>query len=212
MEIQNKTIEVIQPEKILTIFEKLQKVQIELKAPKSRRNNFGKYRYRSLEDILEALKPLQEKYRFALYLEDEIIVVGNRFYVKCVATLQDLDSTKFVIASAFSREPETKKGMDESQLTGTASSYARKYACNGLFLIDDTQDADTDAYTKINQVSDFDAKKYKPLLSLITEVTGEEAQDYFEHLESQWKMGKWGKKDADRFIKRVRNGELENPF
>lgn len=119
--------------------EKLAKIQKELKAPKGQLNKFGGYNYRSCEDILEAVKPLLDG--AILTLQDEIINIGNRFYVKATATFADGTYTHSVTAMA--REPETKKGMDESQITGMASSYARKYALNGLFCIDDTKDADT---------------------------------------------------------------------
>lgn len=119
--------------------EKLAKIQKELKAPKGQLNKFGGYNYRSCEDILEAVKPLLDG--AILTLQDEIMNIGNRFYVKATATFTDGTYTHSVTAMA--REPETKKGMDESQITGMASSYARKYALNGLFCIDDTKDADT---------------------------------------------------------------------
>lgn len=119
--------------------EKLAKIQKELKAPKGQLNKFGGYNYRSCEDILEAVKPLLDG--AILTLQDEIINIGNRFYVKATVTFTDGTYTHSVTAMA--REPETKKGMDESQITGMASSYARKYALNGLFCIDDTKDADT---------------------------------------------------------------------
>lgn len=121
-------------------------LQNELKAPKSQRNNFGNYNYRSAEDILEAVKPLNKKYSVLLNLSDEIVAVGSRIYVKATATLTDIESDEAISVTAFAREAETKKGMDDSQITGTASSYARKYALNGLYCIDDTKDADTDAY------------------------------------------------------------------
>lgn len=126
--------------------EKLAKIQRELKAPKDLRNNFGGYNYRSAESILEAVKPLLDG--AILTLEDDILYIGDgenaRFYVKATATFQDGDYKK--TTTAFAREPNLKKGMDESQITGTASSYARKYALNGLFCIDDNKDADTDEY------------------------------------------------------------------
>lgn len=124
-------------------------IQTELKAPKSKYNSFGKYNYRSCEDILEAVKPLLSKYEASLTIRDEMIAVGERIYVKAIATFRSKDGD--AEATAFAREPESKKGMDESQITGTASSYARKYALNGLFLIDDTKDADTDEYTAQTQ-------------------------------------------------------------
>ena len=121
---------------------KLAKIQKELKAPKDMHNNFGGYNYRSAESILESVKPVLDG--AILTLEDDIILVGDRFYIKATATFQDGEFIKQT--TAFAREPETKKGMDESQITGAASSYARKYALNGLFCIDDNKDADTDEY------------------------------------------------------------------
>ncbi len=120
---------------------KLAEVQAALKAPKSQYNSFGKYAYRSCEDILEAAKPLTVKAGAALTVSDEIVPIGNRIYVK--ATAKFSDPTGEVTNTAWAREPDAKKGMDESQITGMASSYARKYALNGLFCIDDTKDADT---------------------------------------------------------------------
>ena len=113
----------------------------ELKAPKGQYNSFGKYKYRSCEDILEAVKPLCVKNNVLLTLTDDIVLIGDRFYVKATATVTNLDGV-CVSASALAREEDTKKGMDGSQVTGASSSYARKYALNGLFCIDDTKDAD----------------------------------------------------------------------
>lgn len=124
---------------------KLLKIQAELKAPKSQINNFGHYNYRSAEDILEAVKPLLKENEALLTLNDEIMQVGERFYVKATARFDDLEGNVTTV-TAWAREVETKTGMDGSQITGTASSYARKYALNGLFLIDDTKDADTDEF------------------------------------------------------------------
>ena len=120
----------------------LRNIQSELNAPKNLYNSFGKYSYRSCESILEAVKPLLKKYGAEVVITDKIEHIGDRFYVKAEAIFTCGDDT--VIATAYAREPETKKGQDESQITGTASSYARKYALNGLFLIDDSKDADTD--------------------------------------------------------------------
>lgn len=120
--------------------QKLIAVQTALKAPKGQRNTFGNYNYRSCEDILEALKPLLKQEGLLLTISDSIEFIGNRFYVKATATVADGD--KAVSVTAYAREEETKKGMDGSQITGAASSYARKYALNGLFAIDDTKDAD----------------------------------------------------------------------
>ena len=118
----------------------------ELKAPKNQRNNFGNYNYRSCEDILEAVKPLLLKYGLMMSINDDVVSVLDRVYVKATVTVWNDKESKQV--SAFAREAETKKGMDESQITGAASSYARKYALNGMFLIDDTKDADTQDNTK----------------------------------------------------------------
>lgn len=117
------------------------KIQSELKAPKSQYNSFGKYSYRNAEDILEAVKPLLSKYNATMYITDEVVEVGSRIYVKATVTLSDGKET--ITASAYAREPEDRKGMDASQITGATSSYARKYALNGLFAIDDTKDNDT---------------------------------------------------------------------
>jgi len=118
----------------------LSEIQQQLKAPKSHTNTFGNYKYRNCEDILEAVKPLLGESR--LVLSDDIVLIGERYYVKAFATFTNGQET--VIATAYAREPLEKKGSDASQITGAASSYARKYALNGLFLIDDTKDADHD--------------------------------------------------------------------
>lgn len=123
-----------------TLQEKLIAIQRDLKAPKSQFNAFGKYRYRSCEDILEAVKPLLFREGVVLTIADDLLAENGRFYVKASATLAYQDER--ICSSAFAREDETKKGMDGSQITGAASSYARKYALNGLFCIDDTKDAD----------------------------------------------------------------------
>ena len=129
---------------------KLIAIQHDLKAPKGNYNSFGKYKYRSCEDILEAVKPLLAREECTLTITDDIILVGDRFYIK--ATAKITDGTEAVEVSAFARESDEKKGMDSSQVTGTASSYARKYALNGLFLIDDTKDADTDEYVNTGMI------------------------------------------------------------
>lgn len=116
-------------------------IQHKLKAPKGQYNSFGKYNYRSCEDILEGVKPLLKEHNLALLIDDEIVQIGERYYVK--ATAKITDGRELVSATAYAREPDTKKGMDESQITGATSSYARKYALNALLCIDDTKDADT---------------------------------------------------------------------
>lgn len=122
-----------------TLTERLAAIQSKLHAPKNQRNEFGKYNYRSCEDILEAVKPLLNG--LVLTITDDVTEVGGRIYVKAAATVTD--GAESITATAFAREAETRKGMDESQITGSASSYARKYALNGLLLIDDNKDADT---------------------------------------------------------------------
>lgn len=127
----------------MTIYEKLLSIQTELKAPKSQYNSFGKYNYRNCEDILEAVKPLCAKYKAVSVMGDEVIQIGERYYIKSTARLIDLESDGVVENTAYAREEAEKKGMDGSQVTGASSSYARKYALNGLFAIDDTKDSDT---------------------------------------------------------------------
>ena len=122
---------------------RLIEIQKKLKAPKNQYNSFGKYKYRSCEDILEGVKPLLAELNVALVITDEICLIGDRYYVKATANLLDEENKVIFGTSALAREEETKKGMDGSQVTGAASSYARKYALNGLFAIDDTKDADT---------------------------------------------------------------------
>ena len=140
--------------------DKLALIQKELKAPKSNFNSFGNYKYRSCEDILEAVKPLLAKNGCFLTLSDDIVMVGDRIYVKATATYRE--GKEELIVTAFAREEAEKKGMDASQVTGTASSYARKYALNGLFLIDDTKDADTDEYAQETQKKPAKKAEQKP--------------------------------------------------
>ncbi|MCI6610740.1 ERF family protein [Mitsuokella jalaludinii] len=130
------------------IFAALMAVQAELKAPKNQHNSFGKYDYRSAEDIIEAVKPLLKDNGLFLNMSDEIVLIGERYYVKATVKVVDVVTGESVQTSALAREAAQKKGMDESQVTGTASSYARKYALNGLFAIDDNRDADTDEYAR----------------------------------------------------------------
>lgn len=130
----------------MSLVQKLINIQKELKAPKNQRNNFGKYNYRSCEDILEAVKPLNAEQGLLLTIRDEIEYIDGRHYVKAVCEITDGDSA--IISCAYAREADNRKGMDEAQVTGSASSYARKYALNGLYLIDDTKDVDTEAHQK----------------------------------------------------------------
>ena len=160
----------------MNIFEKLLNVQIELKAPKGQYNSFGKYKYRSCEDILESLKPVLEKNKLTMFISDDIVCINNRNYVK--ATVHLVNNEKLgeaVQVSALAREEETKKGMDGSQITGSSSSYARKYALNGMFAIDDTKDSDS---TNTHGKDNSDDKE-----KLIKEITKDITQDDDELLE-----------------------------
>lgn len=125
------------------VLEKLLNVQSKLKAPKSQRNDFGKYNYRNCEDILESVKPLLAEMKATIILTDKLLLVGERYYIEATARFIDVETGEEVSNTAYAREEEAKKGMDGSQITGSASSYARKYALNGLLDIDDTKDSDT---------------------------------------------------------------------
>ena len=127
----------------MNVYEKLMTVQTKLRAPKSQYNSFGRYSYRSCEDILEALKPLLAEVGAIVNVSDEVKLIGDRWYVEATAMFLDCETGDSVVARASAREAETKKGMDDSQVTGSVSSYARKYALNGLFAIDDNKDADS---------------------------------------------------------------------
>ena len=148
--------------------EKLIHIQSRLKAPKGNYNSFGKYKYRSCEDILEAVKPLLAEEGLTLTLSDEIEHIGDRYYVRATASLYENDNL-IEIVSAYAREEDNKKGMDASQITGTASSYARKYALNGLFLIDDTKDADTDEYASQTAYEEYATTTEKKTLMRLCE-------------------------------------------
>lgn len=138
---------------------KILNVQTELKAPKNQYNSFGKYKYRSAEDILEGLKPLLAKHELLQTISDEIVLVGDRFYLKATVTVRHGEEE--ISVSGYAREALNKKGMDESQITGTASSYARKYALNGMWAIDDTKDSDTDEYAQRTAESNKQENKTK---------------------------------------------------
>ena len=215
-------------EKIKTFNERVVLAQNELKAPKGQMNRFGGYAYRSAEDILEAVKPINLKHELLLNLRDEIIEVGGRIYVKAIATLCDVHSDLKIEVQAFAREAEAKKGMDDSQITGSASSYARKYALNGLYLIDDTKDADSneqkeaidgkDKKTNDNvkargkniqesmQPTEAEAKKeiaklYKDLIAVTPELTNERIN---EILKDQFKVEDLNKANKGQIIASLR--------
>lgn len=132
--------------KAMSLREKLMRIQVELKAPKNLYNSFGKYKYRNAEGIQEALKPLEKEYKVTTVLNDEIVDVAGRIYVKATAKVMDCASDDVIEVTAYAREADVKKGMDEAQITGATSSYARKYALNALFLLDDTKDVDSEEY------------------------------------------------------------------
>lgn len=181
------------------IYEKLLKVQTELKAPKGQYNSFGKYKYRSCEDILEAVKPILKENKLVLQLTDLVIPASEtRFYVKATAKLIDVESNETIENTAFAREEEEKKGMDGSQITGTASSYARKYALNGLFLIDDTKDADTDEYhEQTKAITKVQIKKLGELVDDIPAMLNYLKVDKIENIDYE---------SAKRIIERKENG------
>lgn len=160
----------------MNIYEKLAAVQQELKAPKDKKNTFAGYSYRSAEGILEAVKPLLAKYKALIILDDDIVVKGDRYYIETRAMFIDIEATdravqNMVSVTGCSREAAEKKGLDVSQVTGTTSSYARKYALNGLLLIDDTKDADTDEYAKQTKEDkpEEKPKKKQPLTEYASE-------------------------------------------
>lgn len=148
-----------------SLVQKVVLVQNELKAPKGQFNKFGNYKYRSCEDIVESVKPILKKYGIMLNLSDEIVLIGERYYIKAVAGLTD--GTEVIQSVAYAREPQDLKGMSESQITGTASSYARKYALNGLLAIDDTKDPDTDEFA--NQTGQEEKKATPNQIKLLSE-------------------------------------------
>lgn len=137
----------------------LSKIQAAIKAHKSQRNDFGKYNYRSMEDINEAAKPILAEYGLALVVSDELVMIGERYYIKATASIKREDGTVLESATGYAREEETKKGMDASQITGSCSSYARKYAANGLFALDDTKDSDA---TNKHGKDDSPKEPYRP--------------------------------------------------
>ena len=146
----------------MEVYKKLMNIQQSLKAPKSQRNTFGNYNYRSCEDILEAVKPLLAVEKAVLTITDELIQKDTRYYIQATANFYDAETGEYISNTALAREDENKKGMDLAQITGSVSSYARKYALNGLFCIDDNKDPDTlNKHGKDGKSADEDAKAYK---------------------------------------------------
>ena len=141
----------------MNVYETLMNIQANLKAPKGQYNSFGKYSYRNAEDILEALKPLLKDYKATVTLKDDLLLIGDRYYLQATATFTDIESGESVIVTSLAREEETKKGYDVSQLTGSTSSYARKYALNGLMLIDNSE-LDPDSINTFEKESNIQVK------------------------------------------------------
>jgi len=176
----------------------LAKIQNELKAPKNQFNAFGKYNYRNCEDILEALKPILLRYNATLIIADDVVLIGDRYYIKASVTLEIGD--RVYSNSAYARESFDKKGMDDSQITGAASSYARKYALNGMFLIDDTKDADfmdnNEKQSKAKQPKQVDEKPWyndfeKHKDRMIDKIgDGESVDMIIESLKEKYKLSK----------------------
>jgi len=179
-------------------------IQTELKAPKGQYNSFGKYKYRSCEDILEAVKPLLKKYGLTLCVTDHVEQIGDRFYVVANAFLYDVGGDTNLMNTAYAREDTEKKGMDGSQITGTASSYARKYCLNGLFLIDDTKDADTDEYTARTRQSDNKPVQYlisKTQAAALEKLLGESEKAYILSL---YKVKTLGELNPEQYAETIK--------
>ena len=176
---------------------KLTDIQNELKAPKGQYNSYGGYKYRSCEDILEAVKPLLKKYDCTLRIYDEVMQIGERYYIKAIVEFADPSTKTVTVNTAYAREEETKKGMDASQITGTASSYARKYALNGLFLIDDNKDADTDEHAKQTgkEKKQEEPKATPKQIELLKAIAKKQGKELDEEAVKNWSM-----KEASDFI------------
>lgn len=149
----------------MSIYTKLMNVQNELKVPKNNTNTFGNYKFRNAEDILEALKPLLKNHNATVIITDDVVMVGDRYYIKATVKFIDTETGEMIETSALAREEETKKGFDASQITGSTSSYARKYALNGLFAIDDTKDSDT-TNTSVKNESTLSEAQIKRLYTI----------------------------------------------
>ena len=145
----------------MNIYEKLSAIQSEVSVPKNLENKFGGFKYRSAEMILETVKPICRKHKAVLTISDELRQIGDRYYVEARAELKDTESDDSIVVTAFAREEEAKKGMDASQVTGSTSSYARKYALNGLFNLDDNKDPDSDEFTQMKRDAEKKAGEEK---------------------------------------------------
>lgn len=183
----------------MSIYANLAAVQTALKAPKSQFNKFGNYNYRNCEDIIEAVKPLLKANNLMLMLTDDIELIGDRFYVKATATVVDTTDGSSLYVTAYAREEENKKGMDGSQVTGASSSYARKYALNGLFAIDDTKDSDTT--NTGNNTEDIRMETFEDAVNYVLSFGQYEGET----------IGDVWKKDFG-YIKWLNNGEKTDPI
>ena len=191
---------------IMNIYEKLLNIQNELKAPKNQFNKFGNYNYRNAEDILEAVKPICLKYKAVINVYDTIKQVGDRYYVEANAVITDVEKpAEYIENKASAREEENKKGMDSSQVTGATSSYARKYALNGLLCIDDTKDTDSEEYQKRSNVKS--AEKSETMITdkqkelIINQFKKEEILKYLEEVKKA-KLGELTLVEASNLLKR----------
>lgn len=168
----------------MALYEKLKSIQSDLKAPKKQYNAFGKYKYRNCEDIMEAVKPVLKNYNCTLVIQDEVINIGERFYIKAIATLIDAETGETISTSAFAREPDDKKGMDPSQVTGATSSYARKYCLNGMFLIDDTKDSDSTNKGASTSVNTELTNIHTEIIKVCTELGGQKNTELMNTLKT----------------------------
>jgi hypothetical protein len=200
----------------MSIYKKLLNIQVELKAPKGQYNSFGKYNYRNSEDILEALKPLLNKNNVTVMVSDKVINSGDRFYIEATVKFIDAETGEIIETTALAREEQTKKGMDSSQITGSASSYARKYALNGMFCIDDTKDADSrnnkddKPEKKQEDIKNTDlekAKKIKQVFAIASnqKITKETIDSYIMKVFGKDSMAKMEKSELDTLIYRLQN-------
>lgn len=185
---------------------RLIEIQKKLKAPKNQYNSFGKYKYRSCEDILEGVKPLLSELGLALVIHDNVQFVEGRFYVVAYASLYDEEGKFIVSSTAYAREEETKKGMDGSQVTGAASSYARKYALNGLFAIDDTKDADaTNTHDKEVKKEKLNDSSIYISLAKLTDL--EQIKNFYEENKDKVNDPEQLKEKAREHYKAIRNAK-----
>jgi len=186
--------------------ESLLKIQSELKAPKWQYNSFGKYKYRSCEDIMESVKPLLQKYNCIITLSDELVNIGERYYIKATALFQDIANDKRFEVTGYAREEETKKWMDWSQITWASSSYARKYALNGLLAIDDTKDSDGTNTQWKEKKEVFDNARFEKMQTRSRDQTKESLMQYILKIKKEYEIEESIKEKLDLFINDHQNG------